>query len=82
VQLEERVLTGFGRQREEVCSEGWPGWFAGEFRYDLVGSIVEHLNDVGANQLLGGCMEAVGVALDGVEQPGSWAAEFPQQCGG
>jgi hypothetical protein len=44
---------------------------------------VEHLNDLGANQLLGRHMEPVGVALDGVEQPGSWVAESrTRRCGG
>jgi hypothetical protein len=38
-----------------------------EFGDDLVGSAVEHLNDLGANQLLGRDMEAVGVALNSLE---------------
>ena len=76
------MLTGFSRQREQVCSEGRPGRLAGEFRDDLVGLAVEHLNDLGANQLLGRDMEPVGVALDGVEQPGCWVGEFSQQGGG
>ena len=76
------MLTGFGRQSEQVCSERRPGRLAGEFGDDLVGSIVEHLNDLGTNQLLGRKMEPVGLALDGVEQPGSRLAEFSQQRGG
>jgi hypothetical protein len=43
---------------------------------------VEDLNDLGADQLLGRHIEPVGVALDRVEQPGSWVAEFSQQRGG
>jgi hypothetical protein len=43
---------------------------------------IEHLNELGANQLLGRDMEPVGVALNGVEQPGSWVAELSQQRGG
>jgi hypothetical protein len=43
---------------------------------------IEHLNNLGANQLLGRDMEPVGVALDGREQPGSRVAEFSQQCAG
>ena len=80
--MEEWVLTGFSRQREQVCSEGRPGRLAGEFRDDLVGLAVEHLNDLGANQLLGRDMEPVGVALNGIVEPGGWVAEFSQQCGG
>ena len=82
VQVEEWVLTGFSRQREQVCSQGRPRRLAGELGDDLVGLAVEHLNDLGADELLGRDMEPVGVALDGVEQPGSRVAEFSQQCGG
>ena len=38
-----------------------------EFGDDLVGLAIEHLNELGANQLLGGDLEPVGVALDSVE---------------
>ena len=63
-----------------MCSEGRPRWFAGEFVDDLVGLAVEHLNDPGANQLLGRDMEPVSVALDRIMKPGGWVAEFSQQC--
>jgi hypothetical protein len=65
-----------------VCSEGRPGRFAGEVGDDLVGLTIERLNDLGSDQLLGRDMEPVGVALDGVEQPGIRVAEFSQQRGG
>jgi len=80
MEVEEWVFTGFGRQREQVCSEGWPGRFAGEFRDDVVGLVIEYLNNLGANQLLGRDMEPVGVALNGLEQPGSRVAEFSEHC--
>src|SRR4029450_9681042 len=76
------VRAGCSRQGEQVCSERRPGRLAGEFWDDGVGLVIEHLNDLGANQLLGRDMEPVGVALDGVTQPGSRVAEFPQQSGG
>ena len=82
LQVEEWVLAGLRRQSEQMCSQRRPGRLAGEFGDDLVGSAVEHLNDLGSDELLGRDMEAVGVALDGVEQPGSWVAEFSQQGGG
>jgi hypothetical protein len=82
LQVEEWVLPGLRRQGEQVCSERRPGRFAGEFGDDLVGLVIEHLNDLGSNELLGRDMEPVGVALDGVEQPGSWVAEFSQQRAG
>jgi len=52
------------------------------FGDDLVGSGVEHLNGLGSDELLGRHMKAVGVALDGVEQPGSRVAEPSQHGGG
>jgi hypothetical protein len=80
--VEEWVLTGFSRQSEQMCSEGRPRWFAGEFGDDLVGLAVEHLNDPGANPLLGGDMEPVGVALDRIMQLRGWVAEAAEECGG
>ena len=82
LQVHEWVLTGFSRQSEQVCSEGRPRRLADERGYDLVGLAVEHLNDLGADQLLGRDLEPVGVALDGVEQPGSRLTKFSQQCAG
>ena len=79
------VFTGSGRQREEVCSEGRPRRLAGEFGDDLVGLAVEHLNDLGSDELLGCDMEPVGVALDGVEQPAagllSWRSRLVAEAG-
>ena len=80
MEVEEWVFTGFGRQREQMCSQSRPRRLAGEFRDDVVGSAIEHLNNLGANQLLGRDMEPVGVALNGLEQPGSRVAEFSEQC--
>jgi len=67
VQVEEWVLTGLRSQSEQVRSERRPGRFAGEFGDDLVGVAIEHLNDLGANEVLGRDMEPVGIALNGVE---------------
>jgi hypothetical protein len=82
MEVEEWVLTGFSRQREQVCSEGRPGRLAGEFRNDLVGLAVERVNDLGSDELLGCHLEPVGVALDRIMKPGGWVAEFSQQCAG
>jgi hypothetical protein len=82
LEVEEWVFTGFSRQREEVCSEGRPRRLAGEFGDDLVGSGVKHVNDLGSEELLGRDMEAVGVALNGLEQPGRRVAEFSQHGAG
>jgi hypothetical protein len=80
--VEEWVLTGFGRQGEQVCSEGWPRRLAGEQGDNLVGLAIEHLNNPGADQLLGRDMEPVGVALNGLGQPGSRVAESSEQRAG
>ena len=82
VQVQEWVLTGLRRQGEQVCPQGRPGRLVGEFGDDLVGLAIEHLNDLGANQVLGRDMEPVGVTLDSVEQPGSRVTQFSQQRGG
>ena len=66
VQVEEWMLTGLGRQGEQVCPQRRPRRRVGEVGDDLVGSGVEHLNDLGSEELLGGHLKAVGVAPDGV----------------
>jgi hypothetical protein len=82
VQVDERVLTGFSRQSEQVCSKCRPRRPAGDFGDDLVGLTVEHLNDLVSDELLGRDMEPVGVALDDIEQRGTRVAEFSQQRSG
>jgi hypothetical protein len=82
VQVDERMLTGLSRQREQVCSEGRPRRLTCESGDDLVGSAVEHLNDLGANQLLGRNMEPVGVALDGLKESAGRFAQLSQQGAG
>jgi hypothetical protein len=82
LQVEEWVFTGFSRPSDQVCSQRRPRRLAGEFRDDLVGLAIEHLNELGANQLLGRDMEPVGVALDGLEQQGSRVAQSSQQRSG
>jgi hypothetical protein len=82
VQVQEWMLTGLGRQGEQVCPQRRPGRLVGEFGDDLVGPAVEHLNDLGSEELLGRHMKAVGVTLDRVTQPGSRIAELAQQGSG
>jgi hypothetical protein len=65
----EWVLSSFGGQREQVGSEGWPGRFGGESRNVLVG-LVELRRGLGSDKLFGCDVEAVGVALDRLEEPG------------
>ncbi len=77
----EWVLTGFGRQVEEVGSQGWPGGFGGESGEVLVG-LVELCHGLGSEELFGCDVEAVGVALDRLEEPGRWIVELAQHGAG
>jgi hypothetical protein len=83
LQVEEWVLTGLGREGEQVCPEGRPRRLVGEVGHDLVGSAVERLNGLGSDELLGCDLEAVGVALHRLAEPGRWIVELAQQgaCG-
>jgi hypothetical protein len=75
------MLTGFGRQREQVGSEGWPAGFSGESGNVVVG-LVELSDGLGSEELIGCDMEAIGVALDRLEQPGGWVVEIAQHGAG
>ncbi len=73
--------SGFGRQGEQVGSQGWPGGFSGESGDVLVG-LVELCDGLGSEELFGCDVEAVGVALDRLEEPGRWVVELAQQGAG
>jgi hypothetical protein len=79
--LPEWVLSGFGRQVEQVGSQGWPGRFGGESGEVLVG-LVELCDGLGSDKLFGCDVEAVGVALDRLEEPGRWVVELAQHGAG
>ena len=80
-QVAEWVLSGFGREGEQVGSQGWPGGFSGESGEVLVG-LVELCDGLGSDELFGCDVEAVGVALDRLEEPGRWVVELAQQGAG
>jgi hypothetical protein len=71
----------FGRQREQVGSQGWPGGFGGEPGDVLVG-LVELCDGLGSEELFGCDVEAVGVALDRLEKPGRWVVELAHHGAG
>jgi hypothetical protein len=80
-QVAEWVLLGFSRQREQVGSQGRPSRLVGEPGEELVDSV--KLSDgLGADELFGCDVEAVGVALDRLEKPGRWIVELPQHSAG
>ena len=70
-------VSRFGREGEQVRSERWPRRFSGEPGNVLVG-LVELRHSLAFEELLGCDVEAVGVALDGLEQPGRWIVELAQ----
>ena len=80
-QVAEWVLTGFGREGEQVGPQGRPSRFSGESGNVLVG-LVELCDGLGSDELFGCDVEAVGVALDRLEEPGRWVVELAQQGGG
>ena len=80
-QVAEWVFTGFGREGEQVGSQGWPAGFSGESGNVVVG-LVELRDDLGSDELFGCDVEAVGVALDRLEEPGRWVVELAQQGAG
>ena len=75
------MFTGFGGEGEQVGSKGWPGGFSGESGNVVVG-LVELCDGLGSDELFGGDVEAVGVALDRLEEPGPWVVELAQQGAG
>jgi hypothetical protein len=67
LQVEEWMLTGVSRQREDMCSECRPRRLACEFGHDLIGMGVQGFDDLRSELVLGRRVEAVRVALDRIE---------------
>jgi hypothetical protein len=73
----ERMFTRFGREGEQVGSQGRPGGFGGE-SWDVLVGLVELCDGLGSEELFGCDAEGVGVALDRLEEPGRWVVELAQ----
>ena len=58
-----------------------PGGFVGEAGQVLVG-VVKLGEGPGPDKLFGGDVEAIGVALDSLEEAGCWVVELPKQGAG
>jgi hypothetical protein len=71
------LLPGFGGEGEQVGSQGRPGRFGGESGEVLV-RLVEFCDGLGSDELFGCDVEAVGVAVDRLEEPGRWVVELAQ----
>ena len=78
--VSEWVPSRFGRQVEEVRSQGWPGGFSEPWD-ELVG-LVELCDGLRCEELFGCDVEAVGVALDRLEEPVRWIVELAQHPAG
>ena len=63
------MLAGFGGEVDQVSAQGRPGWLVGDAGHELVGA-VECVHDPGSDELFGGDVEAVGVALDAPDAAG------------
>ena len=70
--------SSYSREGQQMASQGWPGGFSGESGNVLVG-LVELRHGLGSEELFGCDVEAVGVALDRLEEPGSWIVELAQE---
>jgi hypothetical protein len=77
----EWVLTGFGRECEQMGSQAWPCGFGGESG-DVPIGLVELGQGLWSDELFGREVEGVGVTLDGVVQAGGGVVEFAQLGGG
>ena len=82
VEVDQGMLAGLRGQGDEVGTQGWPGRLVGDAGHDLVGSAVERLHDAGSDDVFGGDVQPVGVALDRLVEPDRGVAEFPELGGG
>ena len=82
IQVDERVFAGLCGQGDEVGSQGRPPRFVGDVGYDLLGSAVERLHNCGSDDLLRGGVQAIGVALDRIMQPGRRVAKSAEESRG
>ena len=80
-QLAEWMLSRFGRHGEQVGSKGWPSPLSGE-PGDVVVGLVELCDGPGSEELFGCDVEAVGVTLDRLEEPGRWVVDLLQHGAG
>ena len=76
------MVAGFGGEGDQVGAQGRPGRFVGDAGHELVGAAVERIDDARSDELFGGGVQSVGVALDRLMQPDRGIAEFAQDRGG
>ena len=80
-QVAEWMLSGLGREGEQMGTQGWPSRLVGE-PGDVLAGLVELRHGLGFEELFGCDVEAVGVALDRLEEPRRWVVELAQHGAG
>ena len=82
VEVDQGMLAGLGGEGDQVGTQGRPGRLVGDAGHDLVGSAVERRHDAGSDDVFGGDVQPVGVALDRLVEPDRGVAELPELGGG
>jgi hypothetical protein len=70
------MQPGLAGQGDQISAEGWPGRFAGDAWNDLVGSVVERLDQLRSDDVFGGDVQTVVVPLDPLMEPDRGVADF------
>ena len=82
VEVHQGMVAGFGGEGDQVGAQGRPGRLVGDAGHELVGAAVERIHDAGSDELFGGDVQPVGVALHRLMQPDRGVAELPELGGG
>ena len=82
MEVVEGMLTGRRGQGDQVRTQCWPGWLAGDAGHNLVGLVVKRRDGVRSDDVFGGDVQAVGVPQDGLVEPDCGVAEISKLGGG
>ena len=82
MKVHQRMLARFCSQGDQIGTQSRPGRFIGDPGDDLVGLVVERVHDPGSDNLFGGDVQTVGVALHGLVEPDGGVTELPELGGG
>ena len=82
MEVHQGMFASLGGEGDEVRTQGRPGWLVGDAGHDLVGSAVERVHDAGSDELFGGGVQPVGVALNSGMESDRGVAELPELGGG
>jgi len=82
VEVGQGMLAGVRSEGDQIGPQGWPGRFVGDPRHNLIGPEVECRDGARSDDVFGGDVQPVGVALHGLVEPGRGVAEFSELGGG